>query len=391
MSEIVLPRLGWNMEQGVFLGWLKKDGDRVAVGEPLFSVEGDKAVQEIEAVEAGVLRIAATGPKDGDTVPVGTIIGHLETSASVPKPPPPASPSVRRLAREMGVDLAAVVGNGPGGRVDADDVRAHQGRRNNATPRARKAAREAGVDVANLTGTGRDGRVRACDVPAAPAKAASNTRQTIAQRMVHSLRSTAPVTLTTTADATNLAALREQFKAIDGTAPSFTDLFVKLTALALMKHPDLNARWQDDRVVASPDVHVGVAVDTEGGLLVPVIRSVPALGVRQLAAESKRLIEKARARKLTADEMQGGTFTVTNLGAFGIDAFTPIINWPECAILGIGRIQKTPVVRDGQIVARDVVTLSLTFDHRIADGAPAARFLAALVKGVENPAAVLVG
>jgi pyruvate dehydrogenase E2 component (dihydrolipoamide acetyltransferase) len=229
---------------------------------------------------------------------------------------------------------------------------------------------------------------------AATAQPATSVRRTIAERMVHSLRTTAPVTLTTTVDATNLVSLREQFKATasmgETVVPGVTDIFVKLAALALQKHPNINARWVGDRIETLAEIHIGIAVSTEGGLLVPVLRDVPRLTVRQLARQSRELVQKARLHQLRPEEMQGGTFTVTNLGSFGIDAFTPIINWPECAILGVGRIHKQPAVVNNQIVSRDQVTLSLTFDHRLVDGAPAAQFLQTLSRGVENPAAWLV-
>ena len=443
MTDIVLPRLGWTMEQGVFMGWLKRDGESVKAGEPLFSVEGDKAVQEIESIAGGTLRIAADGPKEGDTVPVGTVLARIEPASgaaassqvagidSKPRPATdpipsgpvlasklethrPASPSVRRLARELGVEIASAAGQGPGGRIREEDIRsmhsrqaapAETPRHRPITPRARKAARENGVDVGAVEGTGRNGRVRERDIlghtppaPVTPREAqprrGSPLRQVIAQRMVHSLRTTAPVTLTSFVDATNLVNLRNQFKAIaeetDPAVPSFTDFFIKLTALALRKHPDLNARWQDDGIVTLSDIHIGLAVDTPAGLLVPVVRNADALSMRQLTARTAALAENARARKLKPEEMQGGTFTVTSLGAFGIDAFTPIINWPECAILGVGAIRKQPLVVENRIVARHAVALSLTFDHRVVDGAPAARFLKGLRDAVENPSAWLV-
>ena len=201
--------------------------------------------------------------------------------------------------------------------------------------------------------------------------------------MMESRRSTAPVTLTTTADATNLVHLRRQFKA-GSIVPGYTDLIVKLTALALRDHAALNARWEKDRVLLVKEIHIGIAVDTPAGLFVPVLRDVPNLTLQDIAARSRDLIERARQHKLRRDEMQGSTFTVTNLGPFDIDAFTPIINFPECAILGLGRIQRRPAVREEQIVIRDQITLSLTFDHRVVDGAPAARFLQKLSQMIEN-------
>jgi len=422
--EIIVPRLGWNMEQGVFAGWIQKDGAAVRVGDPLFRLEGDKATEEIESFDAGILRIPPDGPREGDTVAVGTLIGYIvkegepapfqerQTQAAVAAAEAPASPSVRRLARELGVNLQQVAGTGPAGRIMVEDLRRTSPplateplRRHSGlpaiSPRARRVAGELGVEWAKIQGSGRTGRIRERDIrlAASSEKSAlspestvipiSAVRKTIADRLLRSVQSTAPVTLTTTVDATNLVNLRSQFKAITPTGnlpvPSYTDFLVKLTATALQSHPLLNARWDGDQIVTETGIHIGIAVDTGAGLVVPVIRNVLGLALRQLAARSLDLIERARQRKLKAEEMQGGTFTVTNLGVYGIDAFTPIINHPECAILGIGRIRRQPVVHQNQIVPRDMVTLSLTFDHRIVDGAPAARFLQTLSQGVENP------
>jgi pyruvate dehydrogenase E2 component (dihydrolipoamide acetyltransferase) len=202
---------------------------------------------------------------------------------------------------------------------------------------------------------------------------------------------TAPVTLFATVDATSIVRLRADLKKADKGVPGYTDIVIKLAGVALKQHPALNARWQNDRVVLQPEIHIGLAVDTPAGLLVPVVRDVPNLRLAEVAAQTRDLIERARSRRLAAEELRGGTFTVSNLGAFGIDAFTPIINHPECAVLGMGRIQKQPVVIDDRIVIREQTTLSLTFDHRIVDGAPAARFLAALrelIESCSNPGAL---
>ena len=218
-------------------------------------------------------------------------------------------------------------------------------------------------------------------------------RRTIAERMTTSLRSTAPVTLTTTADATNLVNLRNQFKAVvpaDGAAPGYTDFLVKLAAAALQRHPALAARWTGEAIVPAASIDIGVAVDTDAGLFVPVVRDAPALSLRQTAARTRDLAERARRGTLKAAEMEGGAFTITNLGAFGVDAFTPIIHYPQCAILGVGRIQRRPAAQADRIVLRDQVTLSLTFDHRIVDGGPAARFLQTLSQYVENPGPILM-
>ncbi len=380
MTEIVLPRLGWTMEEGVFQGWLKRDGESVKAGEAVFSVEGDKAVVEIEALATGTVRIAPNGPKDGDTIPVGTMLGYIDAvdcGGKFPNLPPIEREKV--VSEEVhSIPIAPQV----------DQFETHKPA---ITPRARKATRERGVDVEGIIGTGRGGRIRERDLPLPEqSQRISPLRKIIAERMLHSQRTTAPVTFTSIIDATNLVNLRDQFKATGAAAPSFADLFIKLAALALQKHPEMNARWHDDGIFQLPEIHIGLAVDTPAGLLVPVIRDVLSQSLRQIASRARTLVGKARTRTLAADEMQGGTFTITNLGAFGIDAFTPIINWPECAILGIGAIRKRALVVGDDIVARQTATLSLTFDHRVVDGAPAARFLQTLGTAAENPSAWLV-
>jgi pyruvate dehydrogenase E2 component (dihydrolipoamide acetyltransferase) len=277
------------------------------------------------------------------------------------------------------------------------------------SPRARRVARELGIDCASLTGSGRNGRIRERDVRAALLTLPSppegrgeqaegqliphtSIRRTIAARMVAGVTQAAPVTLTTRLDATNLVALRHQFKAAGAgeVVPMYTDLIVKLTAAALRSHPLLQAQWRDDGLFVPNRIDIALAVDTEAGLLVPVLRSVDQLTPRQVAAQSRELIELARAGRLIAEQMRDATFTVTNLGAFGIDAFTPIIHLPQCAVLGVGRIVREPAVRGEQIVPCDLLTLSLTFDHRVIDGAPAALFLQTLRGCVENPAPWLI-
>ena len=400
-TEITIPRLGWSADDAVFAGWLKRDGDAVAAGDALFSLETDKATEDIESLDAGILRIPPDGPKPGDRLAVGTVIGQLGEAGET-------ASVARVLHSAANGESASPPAAAPAAAVRQPAARPPAPARGlpAVSPRARRAAAELGVDWKQLSGTGRTGRIREQDVraaaassvtvtesAAAPVGSVSTIRRAIAEKMLASARSTAPVTLTTTADADNLAALRRQFQAVAGAGqpvPSYADFLLKLVASALSAHPLLNSQWREGEIVGSPEVHIGIAVDTDAGLLVPVIRGAARLTLRQIAAQSQDLISRARQRKLKAEEMQGGTFTITNLGAFGIDAFTPIINYPECAILGIGRIVEQPVVRDGQIVPGRRMTLSLTFDHRIVDGAPAARFLQALVALVEIPAPALL-
>lgn len=445
------------MEEGTFLGWKKQEGEFIRAGEPLYELESEKATQEVEAIDSGFLRLPPGAPAAGDVVAVGALLGYLlaegeslpqsapptsiapqsataaaprvatepraaavaETRPAEPPPAAPAPPSVRRLARKLGVDLSRVVGSGSAGRVTADDLHSHQPPASAtasapaadrvcaiASPRARRVAAELGIDWSRIRGTGRSGRIRERDVRAAAAQTSrtgksggagrrqpiSSRRRTIAQRMLASQQQTAPVTLTSRVDATNLVNLRTQFKSLGAGAaiPSYTDMIVKLSAAALEQHPLLGARWEHDHVLLADALDIGIAVDTAEGLIVPVVRDVPRLTLLEFAEHSRMLIERAQAGKLAADDMRGGVFTVTNLGAFGIDAFTPIINTPETAILGVGCIRREPAVHNDQVVPRDQLTLSLTFDHRIVDGAPAARFLQTLVQAIENPSAWLL-
>jgi pyruvate dehydrogenase E2 component (dihydrolipoamide acetyltransferase) len=226
-------------------------------------------------------------------------------------------------------------------------------------------------------------------VPVGQATPITSVRRTIAERMATSAHSVAAVTLTTEADATELVRLREQLESDAAQPlPAYNDVLAKLVAQALTEHPALNARWEGDTILQATTVNIGIAVDTERGLLVPVLRDVQSKSLRQIAGESAALIDRARSGRITADEMQGGTFTITNLGMYEVDAFTPIINLPECAILGVGRIVPKQVVVDAEaerVAIRHMAFLSLTFDHRLVDGAPAARFLQRVKQYVEKP------
>jgi len=483
--EVVLPRLGWNMETGRLGEWLKRDGERVEAGELLFTVEGDKATQEIEALESGILRIPSDSPPPGKEVPVGTLLAYLlaageeiearnskletgvaEVSASMPASQavqfpassfqlpasdtePTISPRARHVAGELGVDWTGLTGSGRTGRIVERDVRqaaatatATPPAAERVSPLARRLASELGVDVDTLAARLPAKRIERADIeaeadrlqverlkvsapaappitlapalPSAPSVPAgmaipiTTMRRTIADRMAASTHTVAPVTLTTEADATELVRLRKQLKddAAVGAglasapnvsaqpAPSYNDLLAKRAAQALLEHPMVNARFEGDNILQWSTANIGVAVDTDRGLLVPVLRDVQTKSLRQIARESAALIEKARTGRISMDELQGGTFTITNLGMYEIDAFTPIINLPECAILGVGRIVPKQVVVDAEaerIAIRQMVFLSLTFDHRLVDGAPAARFLQRVKQFIEKPYLWLVG
>jgi pyruvate dehydrogenase E2 component (dihydrolipoamide acetyltransferase) len=413
--EVVMPRLGWNMESGSLAEWLKADGEHVEAGELLFSVESDKAIQEVEALESGILRIPPGSPAPGQEVPVGALLAYLvapgeemPSSAQGAIAAPPAQAPAAEPLPPLQAEAAPVSASAyPPAPLSA-------GRRPAISPRAARIASELGVDWSRLKGSGRTGRIVERDVrqaaavvhaqkealptPAAPLSAPaagdvllplSPVRRLIAERMSTSAHTSAPVTLTAEADATELVHIRKRM-AQDGAPilPSYTDFLILLVAQVLMEHPMLNARFEGDSILQPKDVHMGIAVDTERGLLTPVLRKAQVKSLRQIARESSALIERARLGHLTLDEQQGGTFTLTNLGMYEIDAFTPILHLPQTAILGLGRVHPKPVVVDPeseQVAVRHMLFLSLTFDHRLVDGAPAARFLQVVKSLVEHP------
>jgi pyruvate dehydrogenase E2 component (dihydrolipoamide acetyltransferase) len=441
--EVVLPRLGWSMEVGSLEKWDKKDGDSVQAGETLFTAEGEKAVQEVEALESGILHIPADSPQPGEEIQVGTLLGYIlgpdeavpakamapvSTTAapsSIPAAPavtgqspavdrgkrsePAISPRARRVAKELEVDWTTLQGSGSSGRIVERDIRQATTAKGgevkiNISPVARRLAESTGINLSDLATQMGGKKIMREDVQAAidagmtdtaPAITAgqtipvTQTRRIIARRMAESGATTAPLTLNSEADATGLVTLREQLKATLGqqgkVVPTYNDLMIKLTGIALQEHPMLNAIWKETEIFLPAEINIGNAVDTEAGLMVPVIRDVQSKSVQKIAAEARDLAEKARSRQLNPDFLQGGTFTLTNLGMYNVDNFTPIINLPECAILGVGRIIKKPAVWNGQVVPRDMMALSLTFDHRIVDGGPAARFLNTVREYVEQP------
>jgi len=369
--EITVPRLGWSMEEGVFSAWLKRDGEPVSAGDPLFAVESDKATMDFESLDSGILHIPYDAPQPGDVVAPGQRLGYLLMEGE-PAPEAMSIPAAR-------AETVARPGKAP------------------VTPRARRTAGELDVDTAALRGSGKGGRVREIDVRKAFARKTgasppvegvpvSPLRRTIAARMMRSRENTAPVTLTRRVDATEIVRLRKQWKLRGETPPAYTDIVMKLAAVALQDHPLLAGRWEEDRIMLAQGIHVGIAVDTPHGLLVPVIRDVPALSLEQLAARSRQLIAAAQSRRITAADLEGAVFTITNLGAIGVEAFTPIIQFPETAVLGMGTIRWEVVAEgNGVLATREQMMLSLTFDHRVIDGAPAARFLRTLAALFGSP------
>jgi len=368
--QVTMPKLGLTMTEARIVEWLVEEGEAVDKGQPLVKIETDKVVSEVESPTKGIVgRIAAQA---GELVPVTGFLAWIIAPGEVAPPVPEtasaepvdrnkgtsrikASPLARRMAAEAGLDLTTLVGTGPGGRIVEEDVKQALAGRTQAVSTA--------GEVIPLTGV----------------------RQVIAKRMAESIRVTARVTLVTEADATELVKLRSDFQKSVNLSPSYSDLLVMIVARALREHPSLNARLVGDTIQFPLAVSIGLAVDTKRGLLVPVIKDADRKNLAQIVRESQELIKRAREGNSLPEDLDGGTFTLTNLGMYDIDAFTPIINLPQCAILGIGRIVARPVVYEGKIAVRQMMHLSLAFDHRIVDGAPAARFLQRVKQFVENP------
>ena len=386
-EEIAMPRLGWTMEEGTLVEWLKNDGEQVETGEILFTVESDKALNEIETFSSGILCIPPGAPQPGDTVPVGTLLGYLlQAGEEMPtaRAAPPTPPSASGDAASP-IPVPVTLHNQPTPAAKPPAINGSPA----ISPRARRIANELNISWHHIKGSGQTGRIIERDiraVTAQPPGSAGHIRELIAKRLWQSQNETAAVTLTTEADATGLVDWRVELKASQGTdAPTYNHMIAKLTALALGEHPALNASWQNGAPHHYESIHLGLAVDTEDGLLVPVIRDADSKSLAQITTEARALVLKARRHTLGPDALQGGTFTISNLGMYGIDAFTPIINLPQAAILGLGRIVEKPAVFQGQVVPRALMALSLTFDHRILDGGPAARFLDRVRTFIEQP------
>ncbi|MGC8825578.1 MAG: dihydrolipoamide acetyltransferase family protein [Anaerolineae bacterium] len=400
-ADVLVPPLGQTVDTVTLVTWYKREGEAVTQGEKLYAIETDKATLDIEAPASGILRhiTAQPGQKVRVLTPIARILAPGEegevapapaappappAGAAVPPAPAPApavqpptappvgrifiSPRARRLAEEHRVPWQTLQGTGPQGAIVERDVRAYL--------EARAAVKTPTVSVGPA----------AVVMQAVPLE---GPRAVIAQRMLESRQTTAPVTLMAEADAAALVELRRQFQEA-GIPVSYNDIFLYIAGRALRQFPRLNASLEGDTIRLWDEVHIGLAVDTERGLLVPVVRDADRKRLADIARETQRLIERARAGQLTPEEMSGGTFTITNLGMYDVDAFTPIINLPQCAVLGIGRIVERPAVFQGAIAVRHRVWLSLTFDHRLLDGAPAAQFLQRIIQWVEMPHLLLI-
>lgn len=457
--EIIMPKLGVDMQEGEIIEWKKQEGDVVNEGDILLEIMSDKTNMELEAEDSGVLLKITR--QAGETVPVTEVIGYIgsegevvaDNAASAPAAEAAlqveevatveapvvaaqapvvheggkvrATPKARKVARELGINLAQVPGTGAKGRVHADDVENFKGDQPKATPLARKIAADLGIDLASVSGTGFGGKITKEDVlaisaPAQVKEAAaapvveakpekvlpegvevipmSAMRKAISKGMTHSYLTAPTFTLNYDVDMTNLMALRKQV--LDpimnktGMKVTFTDLIGLAVVRTLMKeeHRYLNASLIDDaqNIELHKFVNLGIAVGLDDGLIVPVVHGADKMSLSDFVVASKDVIKKAQAGKLKAAEMSGSTFSITNLGMFGTKSFNPIINQPNSAILGVSATIQTPVVVDGEVVVRPIMGLCLTIDHRIVDGMNGAKFMVDLKHLIENPMELLI-
>jgi pyruvate dehydrogenase E2 component (dihydrolipoamide acetyltransferase) len=430
MKTVEMPKMGDTMEEGKILRWIKHEGDQVKKGESLAEVETDKVNIEIEAFASGVLRKILVA--EGESAPIGASIAYIggadeplpdeaggngkgaapqtqeRSSAAAPAPAGAAAPAAPSAASPVPAQVAAP----SGGRIFI-------------SPLARRFAEEHKVDYRQVRGTGPNGRIIKLDIEAvlkqAPAAVAPEAaplpvaealpagvatgefveipltamRRTIAKRLTQSMQSAPHFYVTSVIDTGKLGELRKQINEYAATAPdpvkvSFNDLIIKAVALALLRMPQVNVSFAEDKLIQKKQVHIGVAVALEQGLIVPVLHDADKRGILDIARETRRLAEAARTNKLKPEDLSGGTFTVSNLGMFDVESFTAIINPPESAILAVGSITPTPVVVDGQVVVRERMKVTLSSDHRALDGAVAARFLQEVKRLLEEPFGLLL-
>ncbi|MFF7047976.1 dihydrolipoamide acetyltransferase family protein [Streptomyces griseorubiginosus] len=441
--EVLLPKIGLTMQEGTIDEWLVPTGAVVTEGEALLRLATDKVDVDVEAEAGGLFHPVVPA---GTTVPAGALIGWLLAEGERPpegagEPAPltdaptatvtgttspvahPAtdrllsSPNARRVAAAADVDLAVVRGTGPGGRIVSEDVEEHMAALavpagSASSPLVRKLAKERGIDLAEVNGTGPGGRIRRADLEAvgpavalaaetaaAPARSTeviplTGMRGTIARRMHASLQEMAQLTHGYEVRMDAVVSLRDRLKeewaGSDLPVPSINDFLLKAAALALREHPLLNATVREDGIHLLDDIHLGFAVAVRGGLMVPVIEDAAALSLTGITERTKALAEAARAGRISPAQLEGATFTVTSLGGYGVDFFTPVINPGNVAILGVGRLRDGVEWTDDRPQRTRVLTLSLTFDHRAVDGAPAAEYLRTLSELLSRPLRLLV-
>ncbi|PWV47910.1 dihydrolipoamide acetyltransferase family protein [Nocardiopsis sp. L17-MgMaSL7] len=424
MSEIHMPRLSDTMEEGVISTWVKKVGDKVASGDVLVEIETDKAVMEFEAYEDGFL--VKQNVSEGDTVPIGEVIGLIADSpdavpeetaapaapaseaaeepkeeakeeakpeqAAEPAPAaestgerPRTSPLARRLAKEYGLDITKIQGSGPKGRIVRADIE--------AAAKDGSAAQDSQAPAASTPAPAAQAAPAQDDVRGSEEVKTSNVRKVIARRLTESKQTVPHFYLRRTIDAEALKAFRGQINqqlSSTGVKVSFNDLIVKACATALKLHPEVNTSWINDTLVQHHRVNVGVAVAVDAGLVVPVLHDTDKATLSEISTRTRELAGKARDNKLKPQEMSGGTFSVSNLGMFGIDSFSAVINPPEAAILAVGAMRPEAVVVDGEVAVRNRIALELSVDHRAVDGAVGAAYLKELAEILEEPMRIIL-
>ena len=432
-KEVIMPKFGFTQEESEIIEWLKKDGDTVEKGDPLATVSTDKLSMEVEAPESGIL--SGVRYKEGDVVPVTKIIAYiLQPGEALPKDDEPksepdpsqaeipapesgkevsATPVALRMMKDAGVESSAVSGSGADGKVTKTDVEAYLANQSKAssagktaaTPAARRVAGENDVELASIAGSGPQGRIQETDVKnavattrrpfavSAPSEVTriplKGMRRIIAENMTRSVREAPQMTLQMDVDMSAAVDLREnaaQKLNKDAGKFTYTALITKVVAWSLLRHPKMNSYLDGNEIVMLPYVHIGVAVSVAEGLIVPVIRNANLKGTQQISGEIKDLAERARANKLNPDELEGGTFTISNLGMYGIDRFTAIINPPQTGILAVGNIVERFMPDENKNpVLKAMMTITISADHRVVDGAEASEFLRDVRLGLENP------
>jgi len=439
--HVTMPKMGMTMKEGKISKWHKQEGDSVAKGEIIFEVETEKITNKIESPGTGVLFQIVV--PEGATVQVGTILAviaqdgekperikgiqtgevvEMETATensqaagaktdSVEKERILSTPSARRVAKELGVDLASVPGTGPDGKIKEADVEKYHEEGPPApkiTPLAAEIAKQEGLDLTGITGTGENGKITRKDVlraleptkdvvrdasPQAKVIPFEGMRKVIADNMHASLQNAAQLTTFTEADVTEMVRFRDlvraEYKKDDSVKISYNDIIIMATARALMGHRMMNSTLIGEEIRVHDTVHLGIAVSLSEGLIVPKLRNAEKKTLLQIAKEVRVLAQKAREGALTVEEVTDGTFTISNVSMLGMDGFTPVLNPPETGILGVGRVIEKPAVFNGEINIRQMMTLSLTFDHRVVDGAPAMLFLKDLARYLAQPMLIM--
>jgi pyruvate dehydrogenase E2 component (dihydrolipoamide acetyltransferase) len=430
MAEyIVMPKMGLTMTEGFLTNWKKSEGDTINAGDTLFDVETDKLTNSFEAKSSGILRkilvkegtvnvlepVAIIGSADEDISALltkkATVVADTDKQIKAPSIAPsevPAaggrikiSPRAKKIAQDLGVDFSLVVGTGPGGAITEDDIKSYAEKpaQKKVSPAAAIAAEQLDVDTNKIQ---KETRIMKDDVikfklseelvkyasPMESRSSMSTMRKVIAKRMHESVQTSPTVNYNLKVDTTAMKQLKEDLK--DTVKLSYTDILVKIVSMVLLEHPLLNSSIDGNEIITRNYVNMGVAVALPEGLLVPVVKYANVKGLKDISKEIKELGQKAKNNELTTDELTGGTFTITNIGMFGIESFTPIINQPEVAILGINTIEEEARVVGGEIKIKPMMNLSLTADHRVVDGAVAASFMAKLKQYIEKPGMLLL-